>query len=136
MTVVFARELKDGEVVFAGGARSEIPVAATLLAKRLYAPNITWISPGFINPDPEFIVPGVGDYRLMHGCDAITSFYDVFTLSERGGLDWFFYSGLQIDKYGNINLHYVGDWTSPASEDLDWFLPLLQLLGKNLPCIL
>ena len=34
-------------------------------------------------------------------------------LAQRGELDLFFLSGIQIDRQGNINLHVIGDYDAP-----------------------
>ena len=106
MAVVFARDLQDGEV----GVAAYFPAlfAACLLAQKMHAPNLTFWSPStFINPKPRQLYGTANDYRTLRGADAITDFYDIFEYSERG-VDFFFYSGVQIDQFGNCNLHYVG----------------------------
>ncbi len=35
-------------------------------------------------------------------------------MAQRGELDLFFLSGMQIDRHGNFNLHVIGDYTSPS----------------------
>ena len=107
MAVVLARDLADGWIGMSG-ANSEIPVAAALLAQRTHAPNLTLLtSSGFVNPQPAELYPSSCEYRFIRGAEAILGFYDVFENSERG-LDYMFYSGIQIDKFGNVNLTYVG----------------------------
>ena len=107
MAVVIARDLADGWIGMSG-ANSEIPVAAALLAQRTHAPNLTLLtSSGFVNPKPAELYPSSCEYRFIQGAEAILGFYEVFENSERG-LDYMFYSGIQIDKFGNINLTYVG----------------------------
>ena len=106
MAVIFARDLQDGEVGVA--AYYPAPFAACLLAQRMHAPNLTFWSPSlFVNPKPNQLYSTGNDYRTLRGADAIADFYDVFEYSERG-VDFFFYSGVQIDQFGNCNLHYVG----------------------------
>ncbi|HEX2171827.1 MAG TPA: CoA-transferase [Dehalococcoidia bacterium] len=107
MAIVIARDLEDG-LVGMSGANSEIPVAASLLAQRLHAPNLTLLtSSGFVNPKPVELFPSSCEYRFTRGAEAILNFYEVFENSERG-LDFMFYGGIQIDQYGNVNLTYVG----------------------------
>ena len=38
---------------------------------------------------------------------------EFFDFMQRGGVDVFFLSGGQIDQWGNINLHVIGDYTKP-----------------------
>ncbi|MCS0543396.1 hypothetical protein NXY55_25790, partial [Aeromonas veronii] len=46
-------------------------------------------------------------------CEGIEGFWELFGHSHHG-LDFFFHSGIQIDQYGNINLHLVGDIEKPT----------------------
>lgn len=106
MAVVLARELRDGEVGVAPA--SEIATAACLLAQRTHAPNLVFLTPsGFVNPKPKALYPSASDGRYWAGCEAIGNFYDVFEYSERG-VDFMFYTAMQVDRYGNLNLHWVG----------------------------
>lgn len=114
MVVVLARDFKDGDLGLAGGARSEIPMGACMLARKLYAPDFNFVTTGlFINPDPGVLSFCGPDYRYYRGCEALGSFYDVFELSENGRLSFFCYHGIQQDKYGNVNLHFIGDPQKP-----------------------
>lgn len=114
MAIVLARDFRDGELALAGGARSEVAVAACLLAQHLHAPNLTLITTGlFVNPHPKALCFSGPDYRYHRGCEAFGSFYDVFELSENGRLGFFCYNGIQMDKYGNVNLHFIGDPQKP-----------------------
>lgn len=107
MAIVISRDLEDATIGMSG-ANSEIPVAAALLAQRRQAPNLTLLtSSGFVNPKPAALYPSSCEFRYSRGCEAILNFYDVFENSERG-LDYMFYSGIQIDRFGNINLTHVG----------------------------
>ncbi|MBI2862402.1 MAG: CoA synthetase [Chloroflexi bacterium] len=107
MAVVLARDLRDGEIGMIG-ASSEIPMAACLLAQRFHAPNLTLITPAqIINPKPWALYRSSSDGRYARWCDYLASGYELFENSERG-LDFMFYSGIQIDQYGNVNLTFVG----------------------------
>ncbi|MCC6534081.1 MAG: CoA synthetase [Burkholderiales bacterium] len=88
MAVLMAREVRDGEIS-ACGALSQIPAAALLLAKELHAPNA------------EIIILNTV-FRPFH-----TS-RQFHYLAQRGELGLFFVSGVQIDRYGNYNLHQLG----------------------------
>jgi len=90
MAVVMARLVRDRETVGVG-ALSPIPSAGVLLAQRLHAPNITL----FILESPEHnpFPGGSSDFHF---------------LAQRGELDLFFLSGVQIDARGNFNLHRLG----------------------------
>ena len=88
IAVLMSREVRDGEIS-ACGALSQIPATALLLAKALHAPNA------------ELIILNTV-FRPFH-----TSRQFHF-LAQRGELGLFFASGVQIDRYGNYNLHHLG----------------------------
>ncbi len=93
MAVVISREINDGESVNVG-TLSPLPAAGAWLALEHHAPNLNLSilgSPGAFNPER-------------------TEFFD---LIQRGGCDLFFLSGAQIDKHANINLHVIGEYSSP-----------------------
>lgn len=94
MIGAISRLLRDGEWV-AAGTLSPLPAEAALLAKRTHAPYLTTLIYG----DPDF--------RLSEG------FHELFALAQRGKIDVFFLSGVQIDKRGSINLSMLGDYDRP-----------------------
>jgi glutaconate CoA-transferase subunit B len=89
MAVLLSREVRDGEIS-ACGALSQIPAAGLLLAKERHAPNSDLIILG--SPHNPFHTS-----RQFH------------YIAQRGELGIFFVSGVQIDQYGNYNLHMLGD---------------------------
>jgi glutaconate CoA-transferase, subunit B len=103
MAVAISRELDDGEVVLTGAA-SAVPLAACLLAQALHAPRLTVLGAGvYINPRrlvPEFIAGW--DCRPI----AVVDMSDVYAVTEQG-IDVMFYGGMQIDRFGCVNTHYV-----------------------------
>lgn len=96
MTVTIAREVRDGETVGVG-AVSPIPAAGCVLAEQLHAPHVT-----LIILDCEEYYPFPAGSSELH------------FLAQRGELDLFFLSGIQIDRRGNFNLHVIGDYNSPT----------------------
>jgi glutaconate CoA-transferase subunit B len=103
MSIAISRELADGEVVLTGAA-SAIPLAACLLAQASHAPSLTILGAGvYINP--RRLVP---EFTAGWNCDpvAIADMSDVFSITELG-IDVMFYGGMQIDRYGSVNLHYI-----------------------------
>jgi glutaconate CoA-transferase, subunit B len=96
MAVTISREVRDGETVGVG-AVSPIPAAGCILAEQLRAPNITLI---ILDSDEYYPFPA-GSSELHF-------------LAQRGELDLFFLSGIQIDRRGNFNLHVIGDYTKPT----------------------
>ncbi|WNR43091.1 CoA-transferase [Paenibacillus roseipurpureus] len=93
MICYLARELHNHEVIGVGN-NSPIPAAAALLAKSLHA------------RDASIYILGQCDWPFQ----GTKEFFD---LMQRGGMDVFFLSGAQIDSYGRINLHVIGDYTKP-----------------------
>lgn len=114
MTVALARLLRPGETVFHGVA-SPLPMVATLLAKRLYAPDLVSLNiSGAVDATPEHLPASTVDPALLHGTHALVTLADLFDLSARGELDVAFLSGVQIDAAGRINLSAIGDYERPA----------------------
>jgi len=98
MAVTIAREVRDGETVGVG-AVSPIPAAGCILAEQLFVPHIT-----LIILDCEEYYPFPAGSSELH------------FLAQRGELDLFFLSGIQIDRRGNFNLHVIGDYKSPTAR--------------------
>jgi glutaconate CoA-transferase subunit B len=114
MAVALARLLRSGETVFHGVA-SPLPMVATLLAKRLHAPDLVALNiTGAIDADPERLPASTVDPALLHGTRSLVTLAELFDLSGRGRLDVAFLSGVQIDGAGRINLSAIGDYACPA----------------------
>jgi glutaconate CoA-transferase subunit B len=104
--VVLSRELQDGELG-AAGASAAIPMAAMMLARLTHAPSLQIAGEMFVNPRPKQLWNSMLDDRALGACEAAETFLELFGHSHRG-LDFFFHNGMQIDAYGNINLHHIG----------------------------
>jgi glutaconate CoA-transferase subunit B len=114
MAVAMARLLRPGETVFHGVA-SPLPMVATLLAKRLYAPDLVYLSiAGGVDPEPQRLPTSTVDPALLHGARSLVTLADLFDLSARGRLDVAFLSGVQIDGAGRLNLSAIGAYERPA----------------------
>ncbi len=113
MAVAMARLLRDGETVMHGVA-SPLPMVAILLAKRLHAPNLVYLSiVGGVDPSPSALPVSTVDPALLEGARAQITLTDIFDLAARGRLDTAFLSGAQIDAQGRINLSVIGDFSRP-----------------------
>jgi len=113
MAVAIARLLRDGETVFHGVA-SPLPMVATLLAKRLHAPDLVYLSiAGGVDADPTALPETTTDPSLLEGARARVTLSDIFDLSARGGLDVAFLSGVQIDGQGRVNMSAIGPFERP-----------------------
>jgi glutaconate CoA-transferase, subunit B len=103
LSIAISHELRDGEIVLTGAA-SSVPLAACLLAQARHAPSLTILGAGvYINP--RRLVP---EFSAGWDCkpEAIADMSDVFALTEQG-IGVMFYGGMQIDRYGSVNLHYI-----------------------------
>ena len=101
MTVAMARLIHDGDTVF-HGVSSHMPMIATLLAKRLHAPNAVHLNiPGGVDP----VKPALREFtsaggELWETACAGFPLMEVFDLSMRGGLDVAFLSGVAVRRPG------------------------------------
>jgi glutaconate CoA-transferase subunit B len=112
MTVVAARELRDGEIVFVGIG---LPNLACNLARATHAPGLVMIyESGAVGAMPERLPVSIGDPSLVIGSLMATGMADIFQLFLQGGrIEVGFLGGAQIDKFGNINTTVVGDYAHP-----------------------
>src|SRR5690349_10723362 len=108
MAVSAAREIKDGEVVFAG---TGLPMLGAMLAQRTHAPDCLIIfEAGAIGSRLAHLPMSVGDPRTVRGAAVAAGLSEVFTyLLQAGRVDVGFISGAQIDRYGNINSTAIGE---------------------------
>jgi glutaconate CoA-transferase subunit B len=95
MAVVISREVRNGETIGIGAA-SLIPTAGCILAEQLHAPDTT------------IIILGSEEYYPFPAGSSELHF-----MAQKGELDLFFLSGIQIDRAGNINLHVLGNYNDP-----------------------
>ena len=112
MAIILARDISDGEKGAAGIAAA-VPNAAMFLARRLHAPNFSICGELVVNPKPRRLYASVSDHRYHYGAEAEEGFLELFGSSNKG-LDFWFHSGIQIDKYGNVNLHLLGSVERPT----------------------
>ncbi len=109
MTTTLAHYLHDGEMV-GTGAGSALARAACRLAQLTHAPNLSYVAggSGAINSELAPLVASSGDYTNLI-CEAVVPMGDWVGSLSRGGFDTYIATGLQIDKYGNVNLSLLGD---------------------------
>ncbi len=102
MVAAGAREMKDGQIVFAGLG---IPQIAVALAQRTHAPSLQILNEiGLIDPHQIHLGVGNADPRHWYGAAVFSSFLDVVgTLLHRGIVDVGFLGALEVDQYGNNN---------------------------------
>src|SRR5881227_3896221 len=116
LTILSARQLSDGQVVFAGVG---IPLLAATLAQHLRCPGLTILFEGgvigaFIEPGK--LPPSTNDQRCTVRANMVLGSADVLLLLQRGYVDIGFMGGAQIDRYGNLNSSFIGNPESPATR--------------------
>ena len=116
LTVLSARELKNGQVVFAGVG---IPLLAATLAQRLDCPGLTILFEGgvigaFIEPGK--LPPSTNDQRCTRRANMVLGSAEVLLLLQRGYVDVGFMGGAQIDQFGNLNSSFIGDPAAPKTR--------------------
>jgi len=109
LSVISARLLREGQVVFAGVG---IPLLAATLAQRLHAPGLTILFEGgtigaFVEPGK--LPPSTNEQRCTRRANMVLGSTDVLLLLQRGYVDIGFMGGAQIDQYGNLNSSFIGD---------------------------
>ncbi|MFH1481844.1 MAG: CoA-transferase, partial [Pseudomonadota bacterium] len=112
MAIVLSRDLKDGELGEMG-AYSEIPMAACKLARLLDAPNLNWwcSTTSFLNSTGPLYHSST-DYRNRMGAEAVLHMNEALSYIVPH-YDFFFLGGMQLDRFGNVNLTVIGDWKKP-----------------------
>jgi glutaconate CoA-transferase subunit B len=115
MAVVMAREFRNDEVVVMGAVPA-LPLAACRLARKMHAPDLSYIvgGSGTVNSAPE-VLPDSSCDPALAAAPATLPLPEIVLLEGRGdAFDVFCAGGLQIDAYGNCNLIAIGDWSRPA----------------------
>jgi glutaconate CoA-transferase subunit B len=112
MTVVAARELRDGVVCFVGIG---MPSTAANLARHTHAPAAVLIyESGTIGAKPTRPPLSIGDGELAQTADAVVSVPEIFSYwLQAGRVDVGFLGAAQVDRFGNINTTVVGDYAHP-----------------------
>ena len=103
LAVLSARELKDGQVVFAGIG---IPLLAACLAQRSTCPGLTILFEGGVigaSVEPGLLPPSTNDQRGARRANMVLGSSEVLLLLQRGYVDVGFMGGAQIDQFGNLN---------------------------------
>ena len=116
LAILSARQLKDGQVVFAGVG---VPLLAATLAQRLRCPGLTILFEGgvigaFIEPGK--LPPTTNDQRCTVRANMVLGSAEVLLLLQRGYVDVGFMGGAQIDQYGNLNSSFIGDPAHPKTR--------------------
>jgi glutaconate CoA-transferase, subunit B len=116
LAILSARQLKDGQVVFAGVG---IPLLAATLAQRLHCPGLTILFEGGVIGaliEPGKLPPSTNDQRCTARANMVLGSAEVLLLLQRGYVDVGFMGGAQIDQYGNLNSSFIGDPSHPKTR--------------------
>ena len=113
MVAAAARGIRDGEVAFVG---MRLPMLAFALAKSTHAPRAVGLfENGIVRNAPSAeLLYTMGDPPNVAGaawCGRMTA---VMALMQQGCVDVGFIGGAEVDKHGNLNTSYVGDWRRPS----------------------
>lgn len=112
MVIAAAREVKDGEVVFAG---TGLPMVGIMAAQHMHAPNSFLVyEAGTTDGQPISLPASVGGPRCAHRASLVSGVYEVMGMLQRGWIDLGFLGGAEVDKYGNVNCTCIGDYRSPS----------------------
>lgn len=115
LVVATAREIGDGDTVFAGVG---MPTLGALLAKLSHAPNsIIATEAGGIGFAPKRLTLGIGDNPTVENALVDTSLWRLFSDQQRGFFDIGLLGGAQVDRYGNLNSTVIlggGTYDHPA----------------------
>ena len=115
LAVSAARQVTDGEVVFAG---TGLPMLAIMLAQKTNAPNAVCIyEAGSVDGRPIDLPTSVGDARCHYQASIANGLWDVFGQLGRGQVDMAFLGGAEIDQYGSVNTTAMGGY-SPIGKRL------------------
>ena len=109
MVIAAAREIRDDDVVFVG---MRLPLIAFAYAKRMHAPGaIGLFENGIIRdqPSPETLLT-MSDPPNITGALWCTGTLEIMSLLQQGLVDLGFIGGAEIDRFGNLNTSYIGDW--------------------------
>jgi glutaconate CoA-transferase, subunit B len=112
MVIAAGREIRDGDLAFVG---MRLPLLAFAFAKRTHAPGaIGLFENGIVRdqPAPETLMT-MSDTPNIPGALWSTGTLEIMSLLQQGLVDLGFIGGAEIDKFGNLNTNYVGDWRKP-----------------------
>src|SRR3982751_700071 len=116
LAILSARQLKEGQVVFAGIG---IPLLAATLAQRLRCPGLTILFEGGVIGafvEPGKLPPSTNDQRCTRRANMVLGSAEVLLLLQRGYVDVGFMGAAQIDQYGNLNSSFIGDPKHPKTR--------------------
>jgi glutaconate CoA-transferase subunit B len=114
MIYQIALTIEDGILAFHGFG-SPLVQLALHLARQTHAPNLVLVGGATyaVNPTPTFLTPTSNDFAMSRDAECHLTIEELFDLAASGRLGRMFLSGLQIDKWGNMNVSRLGDNEKP-----------------------
>ncbi len=108
MVIAAAREIRDGERVFVG---MRLPLLGFAVAKELHAPNAIGIFESGVVRDWPALEPiyTKSDTPNVAGALFCCGLIEVMSLLQSGRVEMGFIGGAEVDRYGNLNTHWVGN---------------------------
>ncbi|MBM4262571.1 MAG: CoA-transferase [Deltaproteobacteria bacterium] len=108
MVAAAAREIRDGDIVFVG---MRLPLLGFAVAKETHAPNALGVfENGVIRDRPAlqsmFTMSDPPNVAQALSCGALN---DVMYLLQSGRVNLGFIGGAEVDRFGNLNTHWVAD---------------------------
>lgn len=117
---VLSRQIEDHMIVYVG---TGLPMVAAILARKTHAPHITLVyESGGQDPISGDMPWSVGDPFTWRKSPIVQEMAYSFAQSYNGYVDIAFLGFAQIDMYGNINTHMIGD---------DFLKPKARLTGSG-----
>src|SRR5204863_5448559 len=113
MVIAAAREIHDGAVAFVA---MRLPLLASSLAKRTHAPTALGLFENGIvreTPSAEMLFT-MSDPPNLAGATWSTGTANMMGMLAQGLVDVGFIGGAEVDRFGNLNTSYVGDWRAPT----------------------
>ena len=109
MIYQIARTIEDGILAFHGFG-SPLVQLALHLAKHTHAHRTVLVAGATygVNPNPPFLTPTSNDWVMDRGAKCHLDIEELFDLAASGRMGRMFLSGLQIDRFGNLNVTRLG----------------------------
>lgn len=121
MAIACAHEVRDDDIVFAG---TGLPMVGIMTANLLHAPHAMLVYEAGICDGKTISAPmSVCDGRACNMASSLGGLVDTFGFYlQRGYVSLGFLGGAAIDKYGGVNVTYIGG---------DYFEPTHRLTGSG-----
>ncbi|MBT4933633.1 MAG: CoA-transferase [Rhodospirillaceae bacterium] len=112
MIIASAREIQDGELVFVG---MRLPITAYGVARLTHAPDAVGLFEcGVARYAPATdMLYTMGDPPNQLNAAWTTGLIPVMSQLTRGRVDAGFIGGAEVDRFGNVNTSYIGDYNNP-----------------------